>query len=467
MADAYPYIDNNYQAEIYKPRKPTDTPLYKIIQEHLETYLEKFAQENNFEGVPEYVEREFYKYLECGILANGFARVYCDNCKKELILGFSCKSKSLCPSCTTKYKVNTAAYLVDSVLPRVPIKQWVLSVPKRVRYYMLHNKKVAGDILKIFLRAVEYTLRKCSPGAPVSSKTGGVAFIHRFGSYLNPNCHFHVCVIDGVFHTSDDEAIFTEATDFTDDDTLTVTQKVRRRVAKYLVRHNILEDWDAQNMLRAEDHTAGFSVHSSVRIEAHDRYGLEQLVRYCARPPFALGRLYYPNKNLVVYQLKKPTSDGKYELNMDPLEFIHRLSDIITPPNTHRHRYFGVLAPNSSMRKKVIETAGPSYAMMQQMNQAHDKMYVNKKDNKDIDSLMTEEKFAKIKPKLYTWAMLLARVYEALPLLCPVCDSPMRIISFITEPEMIKQILNHIGEESTAPLLTPYRGPPDELEFEF
>jgi len=119
------------------------------------------------------------------------------------------------------------------------------------------------------------------------------------------------------------------------------------------------------------------------------------------------------------------------------------------------------------MRKKVIETAGPSYAMMQQMNQAHDKMYVNKKDNKDIDSLMTEEKFAKIKPKLYTWAMLLARVYEALPLLCPVCDSPMRIISFITEPEMIKQILNHIGEESTAPLLTPYRGPPDELEFEF
>jgi len=92
MVEVCPYIDSHYEPSIYKPRKPTNTPLYKIIQEHLETYLEKVAQENDFEGVPHYVEKEFHKYLECGILANGFARAYCDNCHKDFLISFSCKS---------------------------------------------------------------------------------------------------------------------------------------------------------------------------------------------------------------------------------------------------------------------------------------------------------------------------------------------------------------------------------------
>ena len=87
---------------------------------------------------------------------------------------------------------ETAAHLVDDVLPPLPVRQWVLSVPKRLRYFL------QGTVLGIFLRVVERCLRDHSPSSPVAALIGAVAFIHRFGSSLNEHVYFHCCVIDGV-----------------------------------------------------------------------------------------------------------------------------------------------------------------------------------------------------------------------------------------------------------------------------
>jgi hypothetical protein len=54
-------------------------------------------------------------------------------------------------------------------------------------------------------------------------------------------------------------------------------------------------------------------------------------------------------------------------------------------------------------------------------------------------------------PARVLWAMLLARLYELFPLLCPSCGAPMRIIAFITDTPAIRQIPDHIGEPSTPP----------------
>ncbi|NIO27658.1 MAG: hypothetical protein GTO29_03785 [Candidatus Latescibacteria bacterium] len=62
----------------------------------------------------------------------------------------------------------------------------------------------------------------------------------------------------------------------------------------------------------------------------------------------------------------------------------------------------------------------------------------------------------------YTWAMLLARIYESLPLVCPRCGSAMRIIAFITNGSDVKRILDHIGEASEPPPVSPSRAPPEE-----
>lgn len=58
------------------------------------------------------------------------------------------------------------------------------------------------------------------------------------------------------------------------------------------------------------------------------------------------------------------------------------------------------------------------------------------------------------------WALLLARIDEALPLICPKCGGTMRIIAFIDEGEAIREILLHLGEPTTPPKLAPARGPP-------
>jgi hypothetical protein len=83
------------------------------------------------------------------------------------------------------------------------VRQWVLSVPKRLRYFMQRDSVVLGMVLRIFLRVIEQTLQANSPCAAHANKAalhiGAVAFIHRFGSSLNEHVHFHVCVVDGMF----------------------------------------------------------------------------------------------------------------------------------------------------------------------------------------------------------------------------------------------------------------------------
>lgn len=60
----------------------------------------------------------------------------------------------------------------------------------------------------------------------------------------------------------------------------------------------------------------------------------------------------------------------------------------------------------------------------------------------------------------YLWAVLIARIYEVFPLLCPICGGQMRIIAFITHSADFRQILDHIGVDAEPPRITPARGPP-------
>ena len=71
-----------------------------------------------------------------------------------------------------------------------------------------------------------------------------------------------------------------------------------------------------------------------------------------------------------------------------------------------------------------------------------------------------EPALTKRSPAHYLWAVLIARIYEVFPLLCPMCGGQMRLIAFITEGAQIKKILEHIGVDAQAPRISPARGPP-------
>jgi hypothetical protein len=90
------------------------------------------------QGAPpkRYAREAFRKYLECGIVEHSFARACCDDCGNDYFVAYSCNALGLCPSCNTRRMVETAAHLTDHVFPRLQVRQWVLSVPKRLRYFM-------------------------------------------------------------------------------------------------------------------------------------------------------------------------------------------------------------------------------------------------------------------------------------------------------------------------------------------
>ena len=98
----------------------------------------------------------------------------------------------MCPWCNTRRMVETAAPLAEHVLPSWPVRQWVLSVPKRLRYFLHRDAAVPGAFLRIMLRVV--------------AGRGAVAFSHRFGASLNAPVHMACGILDGVFEPAGDNA---------------------------------------------------------------------------------------------------------------------------------------------------------------------------------------------------------------------------------------------------------------------
>jgi len=422
---------------LYRRRRPAETVLYQLMQEHLETFL-ALSDEDTGEGLPGYVERDFRKYLDCGILARGFARARCKDCGDDYLIAFSCKARGACPSCNTRRMVEIAAHLVDHVIPPVPVRQWVLSLPKRLRGFLHRDPALAGRVLRIFLEEVERALRRQCPDAGAKARTGAVLFPHRFGSSLNANYHFHACVIEGLYEAEGEDVRFHAVAELSEAAILQVQEQVRRRVLKAFVRWGLLEA-DARDEMLGWQHGGGFSLDASVRIAADDRDGLERLLRYCARPPLAAGHLQWVDARheQLCYQLPKPMADGTAELILPALELLERLSAFIPPPRIHRHRYFGVLAPNAPLRPAV--TALVCAQTQADSDRATSSSACNGADGATSEPSPSDEKPRR--PAVYLWAMLLARIYELFPLVCARCGGEMEIISFITEAPTVRAIL--------------------------
>src|SRR5215468_9398028 len=186
----------------YAPRDPSQTVLYQVIAEHLETFLASLADDPEATGLPAYVQREFYDYLQCGILAHGFLRLGCDTCHKELLVPFSCKRRGFCPSCAGRRMAQMAAHLVEQVLPWVPTRQWVVSVPVPLRYWMASSQDLTATVHTIIRRTIaQYYVNQAVQGGVERPQVhpGSVTFLQRFGSALQLHLHFHVIGLEGVY----------------------------------------------------------------------------------------------------------------------------------------------------------------------------------------------------------------------------------------------------------------------------
>ena len=271
-------------------------------------------------------------------------------------------------------------------------------------------------------RNAEHQLTQ-SARAPDTARIGAVFFLHHFGSSLNVHLRFHVAICDGVFYKAGDQLHFAEA-NVTAVDIAQVQEQFRKRILALFVRRGLLDKAAAQSMAQWS-HGGGFSINGAVRIDAFERRGLERLLRYCARPLYAAGRLQWivPGERLR-YRPAKPGPFGETELILTPFEFIDRITQLMPAPRRHRHRYFGVFAPNAPLRKQVTACAGLPIG-----KQAPEKTVASK----------AREAAQGVSASLR--AMLLARIYEVFPLICPYCGSELRTLAFVTDSSSISTIL--------------------------
>ena len=145
-------------------------------------------------------------------------------------------------------------------------------------------------------------------------------------------------------------------------------------------------------------------------------------------------------------------------LHLTPLELIDRIAALVPPPRTRRHRYFGVLAASSPLRVAAVAMAQPPARQAEPATTGEGAPAVVPLGH--AISPTPEPAPAKRSKAHYLWAVLIARIYEVFPLLCPMCGGQMRLIAFITEGMQIRKILDHIGVDSQPPHIAQARGPP-------
>ena len=138
--------------------------------------------------LPKFVMQEFEEYLKCGRLEHGFLRVRCESCHDEKPVAFSCKRRGFCPSCGARRMADSAAHLVDGILPDKPIRQWVLSVPFPLRFLFAAQPGVMSKVLGIVYRVIStFLIKRAGFTVKSGAQTGSVTLIQRFGSALNLN----------------------------------------------------------------------------------------------------------------------------------------------------------------------------------------------------------------------------------------------------------------------------------------
>jgi hypothetical protein len=339
MNHAWPDRMSGGEVFAYVRHKPEQTLLYQLIERHWPEFQSHLSEVGSY--LPRHVAREFDEYLDCGRLEHGILRVRCEGCHHEHLVAFSCKRRGFCPSCGARRMAETAALLVDDVLPHKPIRQWVLSFPYPLRFLLANSPQVMSKVLGIVNRVISTHLVKKAGFNRTKAHTGAVTLIQRFGSALNLNVHFHILFIDGVYQEKYNHKLrFHRVTAPTVSELNALVATISQRVARHLERQGLLsrddessyltldlQDDDAMNQLQGHSITyriavgpqqgrkvftlqtipswedddfgtnqvgkiAGFSLHAGVATKTRERKKLERLCRYIARPAVSEKRLF-------------------------------------------------------------------------------------------------------------------------------------------------------------------------------
>ena len=381
-----------------------------------------------------------------------------------------------------------AAFLVDEVIPHVPIRQVVLSFPFPVRLWISKSPKLQTQLLTITIRAYSHLLRKKAKAQGLTQKLqhAVVTVIQRFGGSINLNPHFHSLWVDGLYDVSQKDPVFVELPLPTDDEIRELVEIISNRIIRCLKRKGYrvdefsgeqqendemfeeVQSASVQSIIalgerrgkkvrrlgmveagsfegavlegpRCASHK-GFSLHANLSCSAEERDKLEHMARYIARPPIAIDRLHLRPDGLITYRLRKRYRDGTELLLFSPMELMEKLAALVPRPRIHGTRYHGLFAPHSKSRSKIVL------------------------GDKKKETAPTDSPLDKVKSKSrMSWAKLMNRVFKVDVTLCRFCRGEIKVVAAIMERTAIEKILSHLGLPTEPPAICPARSPPQQV----
>ena len=396
-------------ANQYRPRRPQDSDYYSCVEDYVESFVQiyddRFSRDYGFWRP--YIEKVIYRYLDCGDLQHGFARVRCNDCGHEYLLAFSCKRRHFCPSCHQKRVVEFGEWLCMDVLKKIPHRHFVFSIPKMLRRYFLYDRKLLAALSRSAWESLKVFMQQAVPEKePIP---GAVIAIQTFGDFLGFNPHCHILMTDGCFYGN--KGMFRVAPPL---EIKKLEAIFRHKVFRMLLKKGKITE-EMVRMLNTWRHS-GFNVFCGNRISPKDDAAMENLARYIIRASFSQERMkYLRQEGTVVYTAK----DKKTSKSFPALEWLAAMCSHIPNRGEQMVRYYGYYS-NVARGKRKKEESDDLVPCI-------------------IEPQGNEKAFRK------NWARLIQKIYEVEPLVCPKCKGTMRIISFIEDPQVIREILTHLG----------------------
>ena len=392
-----------------------------------------------------------------------------------------------------------AAHLVDHVFPPdVPVRQWVLSVPHRLRYRLAYDHTLCRAVVRAWVRVLRaFYRRRARQGGVADGETGMVTGVQRFGGAVNLHLHLHTLVLDGVFAlAADGTLVFHPAPPPTAAELQRVAASVRRRIGRLLARRGIELDADVADPLVDESVAlaglsqaavhgraalgrragrgperlgadpdapwvdrhgplqaldAGFDLHAGVTVAAGDRLQLERLCCYVFRPPLGQHRLWRLGDGRIAVELQRKWADGTTHLVFTPAELLERLATLVPRPRINLLLYHGVLAPNARWRRAVVPPAGAENGGAPLATAARAAAPVS-----EVAAPPRRER-----PKYRAWADLMRRAFALDVMACPRCGGRMVLLATIEEAAVITRILTHLGLPLESDEPAPAHSPPE------
>jgi len=331
-------------------------------------------------------------------------------------------------------------HVAEDVCLRVPHRQLVWTLPKRLRIFFRYHRALLGQLPALAWQSILQTYRALLGHA---ATPGAILAIQTFGQLIHYHPHIHALVTDGAF--TPDGRFIPLPTNLGHEPFLRIWEN---NVFRLLLDANRIKP-AVVRQVRSWRHS-GFNVDRSVRLAAGDRDGIERLAQYMARSPFSLARLVRIGPDgQVIYRAEKdhpqrfpdphsaelfPGIKRNFQV-FQPLDFLAAIFQHIPDKGEHPIRYYGYYSNKArgmrAKRARVPETPD--------------------------DQPPTPTKPAQLDRR--RWAMLIKKIYHADPLRCPHCGGTMKVIAVIEahQGDVIRKILQHCGLWHDPPPRAPPR----------